>query len=206
MAFVIQKTVRCQLSAVLLVAAMAWVPGYAGAQSAGPAVDSSAFADSEASPISFESRVMTRGDSLVELARRQIGARYVYGGESPEDGFDCSGLVQYVLSRMDIDVPRTAARQAAAGSSLPRDTASLQPGDLVTFGKGSRASHVGIYVGDGYFVHASSVAGRVIESRLIRPPARRIKPWRGARRLVASPAATAVESSRGSTQEHGASH
>ncbi|HEU4565016.1 MAG TPA: NlpC/P60 family protein, partial [Gemmatimonadaceae bacterium] len=75
---------------------------------------------------------------------------------------------------------------------VPKDTSRLRPGDLITFGKGKRASHIGIYVGDGRFIHASSAAGRVIESRLDRPPARRVKPWRGVRRiLVASDSAEA---------------
>src|SRR5258708_5533162 len=61
----------------------------------------------------------------------------------------------------------------------------LSPGDLLTFGFDSkRVSHIGIYVGDGRFVHASSAAGRVIESALNRPIVRRVKPWRGARRVL----------------------
>ena len=123
-------------------------------------------------------------DSLVARARAQLGRRYVLGGESPERGFDCSGLVRYVLAALHLPLPRTAAQQARAGEMVPKDTARLRPGDLLTFGRGTRVTHIGIYVGGGRFVHASTVAGRVIESDLIRPPARRIKPWRGVRRLV----------------------
>jgi cell wall-associated NlpC family hydrolase len=133
----------------------------------------------------FNASARSLRDSLVALARAQVGRRYVFGGETPERGFDCSGLVQYLLAAFDAKVPRTAAQQARAGARLGRDTTRLRPGDLLTFGRGARASHIGIYVGDGRFVHASSKAGRVIESPLNRPPAKGIKPWRDARRVLA---------------------
>lgn len=124
------------------------------------------------------------GDSIVELAREQLGKRYVFGGTSPRRGFDCSGLVKYIASVLHIDVPRTARMQAHAGAQVAKDTAQLLPGDLLTFGRGSRISHIGIYVGNGRFIHASTKAGRVIETLLLRPPARGIKPWQGVRRLA----------------------
>lgn len=124
-------------------------------------------------------------DSLVALARQQLGRRYVLGGTTPERGFDCSGLIRYVLAKLDIRVPRTAAQQERVGHRVAKDTAELQPGDLVTFGRGAKATHIGIYVGDGRFIHASSAAGKVVESRLLRRPTRLIKPWRSARRILA---------------------
>jgi len=123
-------------------------------------------------------------DSIVALARSQIGKRYVLGGKSPTRGFDCSGLVQYIVSALHISLPRTAREQAHAGVAVPKDTAELLPGDLLTFGKGKQISHIGIYIGDGRMIHASTKAGRVIETKLIRPPAPGIKPWQGARRLA----------------------
>lgn len=123
-------------------------------------------------------------DSIVALAQAQIGARYEFGGASPEGGFDCSGLVRYVLSRVDLNLPRTARQQALIGAPIPREL--LKPGDLLTFGTADSVTHVGIYVGGGKYVHASSVAGRVIISPLDRPPAPRIKPLAGARRLLAT--------------------
>lgn len=125
-------------------------------------------------------------DSIVALARAQIGTRYRTGGESPKKGFDCSGLVQYVMSALNLAVPRTARQQAKTGLPLGRDTSRLLPGDLLTFGKGKKGviSHVAIYVGDGHYVHASSVAGRVIESSIDRPYSPLIKIWRGARRIL----------------------
>jgi cell wall-associated NlpC family hydrolase len=133
----------------------------------------------------FSASALSLRDSLVALARKQVGRRYLFGGETPERGFDCSGLVKYLTAALDMKLPRTAAQQASAGSKVPKDTASLQPGDLLLFGGPKRISHIGIYIGEGRFIHASSTAGRVIESALLRPPARRIKPWRGVRRVVA---------------------
>jgi cell wall-associated NlpC family hydrolase len=123
-------------------------------------------------------------DSIVALARAQIGLRYVLGGQSPQRGFDCSGLVKYVMAALSIDLPRTANQQARVGREVPRDTALLRPGDVLTFGRGKRISHVGIYVGNGRMVHASTKARRVIETSLIRPDGPLIKPWRGARSVV----------------------
>ena len=131
----------------------------------------------------FSISALSLRDSIVALARAQIGRKYRHGGESPRYGFDCSGLVHYVMAALKIDLPRTARDQAKAGLGLEKDPTALKPGDLLTFGyKG--VSHIGIYVGDGHFVQASSVAGRVIESPLDRPIVRRVKPWRGVRRVL----------------------
>ena len=124
-------------------------------------------------------------DSLVSLARAQVGRRYRIGGQSPSEGFDCSGLVRFVLAAVDVPLPRTAREQSMRGSAVAREAAQLIPGDLLTFGRGQRVTHIGVYVGDGRFVHASSVAGRVVESAIDRAPAPRIKPWSGARRVIA---------------------
>lgn len=128
---------------------------------------------------------LTRIDSVVALARAQLGRRYRRGAESPSIGFDCSGLVQYVMRALDVAVPRTARDQARVGVELARDTAQLRPGDLLTFGRAKKVSHIGIYVGNGRFVHASTGAGRVVERQLLRTPAKGIKPWIGVRRLIA---------------------
>ena len=128
-------------------------------------------------------------DSLATIARAQVGTRYVHGGQSPESGFDCSGLIKYVMAGLHVSVPRTAAQQATSGLAVQRDASRLRPGDLLTFGKGSHGvSHIGIYVGNGRFVHASSVAGRVIESDVERPSSPLIRKWKGVRRVVATEA------------------
>ena len=135
---------------------------------------------------SFSNSAQALRDSVVQMARSQIGKRYRTGGQTPERGFDCSGLVAYVMSALNLTVPRTAKQQAKQGLPLTKDTAQLLPGDLLTFGKTKKSpvSHVGIYVGDGKYIHASSVAGRVIESKIDRPYSPLIKVWRGARRLL----------------------
>ena len=125
-------------------------------------------------------------DSLVTVARAQLGTRYVLGGTTPK-GFDCSGLVRYVMSALKVELPRTAAQQARVGDEVSTDPSRLRPGDLLTFGRrgGRGVSHIGIYVGEGRYIHASSVAGRVIESDLSRTGSPLIKAWRGVRRIVA---------------------
>jgi cell wall-associated NlpC family hydrolase len=81
-------------------------------------------------------------------------------------------------------LPRTAATQALAGRALERDTAQLRPGDLLTFGRGQRVTHIGIYAGRGRFIHASSAGRSVVES-LLRPGNWYARHWLGARRIVA---------------------
>jgi cell wall-associated NlpC family hydrolase len=133
-------------------------------------------------------------DSVVRMARAQVGRRYRTGGVSPDKGFDCSGLIQYVMTALNVKLPRTAKQQALQGKAIGKDTTWLMPGDLLTFGKGKKGavSHIGIYVGDGRYVHASSVAGKVIESPIDRPFSPLIKVWRGVRRVLGSDDSTAV--------------
>ena len=90
-----------------------------------------------------------------------INTPYTYGGNSPEGGFDCSGLVHYVMSAEgNKRLPRSTSQWAAASS--PVDDSQLKRGDLVFFNtSGARFSHMGIYVGDGKFVHAPSTGGTV---------------------------------------------
>lgn len=142
----------------------------------------------EPAPKPFEhlsEAAMALRDSIVSMARAQSGFRYVYGGTTPRSGFDCSGLVKFVLAALDIDVPRTADRQSKVGIAVPTEIDRLKPGDLLTFGSAKRVSHIGIYVGNGKFVHASTTAGRVIETSLTRRSNPLVRKWRGARRLVA---------------------
>jgi len=135
-------------------------------------------------PSAHEQRESIMRDSVVALARQQIGTRYRWGGTRPAEGFDCSGLIAYVTSALNLQLPRTASLQSRVGREIPRAPDALRPGDLVTFGRGSRIEHIGIYAGDGRYIHASTTAGRVIESPLVRPPHPRLRPWQGVRRLV----------------------
>jgi len=111
-----------------------------------------------------------------------VGTPYRYGGNSPEGGFDCSGLVNYVYAdTLDLRLPRSSG--ALAGVQGPRIAASgLTAADLVFFGSAGNVSHVGIYVGEGRFVHAPATGGTVRLDRLDGPY------WRdhysGARRVL----------------------
>jgi cell wall-associated NlpC family hydrolase len=99
---------------------------------------------------------------VLATAKRYVGTRYVYGGERPAEGFDCSGFVQYVFGRHGIDLPRTSALQASAGRAVPVALAALHPGDLMFFDtEGEGIDHVAIYAGNGRIIHASSGSGRV---------------------------------------------
>lgn len=90
------------------------------------------------------------GKRAVELAKQQQGMPYQYGGSTPR-GFDCSGLVYYVYGKLGVSLPRTASSQYDRTSRVAR--ADLKPGDLVFF-YGGNLMHVGIYAGDGWFLHA----------------------------------------------------
>jgi cell wall-associated NlpC family hydrolase len=100
---------------------------------------------------------------VLATAERYVGTRYRYGGDTPGEGFDCSGFVQYVFSRHGIELPRTSRLQASVGTALPLDVESLQPGDLLLFAStGSRVNHVAIYVGGNRMLHSSAGAGGVV--------------------------------------------
>lgn len=124
-------------------------------------------------------------DSLIAIARSQVGARYRLGAQQPGKAFDCSGLVRFVMGMLRLDVPRTANEQARVGIEVPRDVASLKPGDLLTFGTHRRITHIGIYAGDGKVIHASTTKRRVIETDMERLGPKLLATWRSARRLIA---------------------
>lgn len=108
------------------------------------------------------SRVVgSQATELVTTALGFLGVPYRYGGTSAETGFDCSGLVKTVYQdTLGLTLPRVAAQQAASTEKVARK--DLQPGDLVFFNTMRRAfSHVGIYIGDGKFVHAPRTGAQV---------------------------------------------
>ncbi len=97
--------------------------------------------------------------TLLDKAKALLGVHYRWGGVTPK-GFDCSGFVRYVFGSMGIDLDRTSGSQAKQGD--PIDLAHIQPGDLLFFStRGMRkgVSHVGIYLGEGQFIHASNWGG-----------------------------------------------
>ena len=122
------------------------------------------------------------GQEIANLALSFEGYDYVYGAESPSVGFDCSGLVYYVYGQFGYSLSRTASQQYKNnGVSVSKD--ELQQGDLVFFSSnGYSVTHVGIYIGDGQFVHASTSTTGVIISDLDSSYYTRV--WFGATRIV----------------------
>lgn len=123
----------------------------------------------------------TRTSELVMRAMGMLGIRYRYGGTTPEDGLDCSGLVRYVFKETwGADLPRTAIEISRIGQRV--DPGELQSGDLVFYNTLRRGfSHVGIYLGDNKFIHSPAGGGEVrIERMDLRYWKRR---FNGARRI-----------------------
>jgi len=96
---------------------------------------------------------------IAQLALSMVGVQYRYGGAHPREGFDCSGLVYYTYTSNGHAVPRTSQDQFNAASKI--SLAEAAEGDLVFFQDQEKLSHVGIYLGDGRFVHAPSSGGTV---------------------------------------------
>ena len=125
--------------------------------------------------------VVHGASEVVMNAMGLLGVRYRFGGNTPETGLDCSGLVQLVFKEsFGLVLPRRAAQMSQVGGNISKD--ELKPGDLVFFNTLKRAfSHVGIYVGEGKFVHAPSSGGKVRVESLNTPYW--VTRFNGARRL-----------------------
>lgn len=94
--------------------------------------------------------------NIAAYSKRFLGVDYVYGGNSPDPGFDCSGFAKYIMAQYGINLQRVAADQALQGRYV--SMADLRPGDLVFFdtdGGSNYINHVGIYIGGGQFIHAA---------------------------------------------------
>lgn len=99
---------------------------------------------------------------VLQTADRYVGVPYVWGGNTPDSGFDCSGFTKYVFAKQGIQLPRTSREQARVGRGVSLDFGAFEPGDLLLFAEPNEAiSHVAIYVGDGRIIHASSARGEV---------------------------------------------
>ena len=123
-----------------------------------------------------------KGQEIANYALQFVGYPYVYGGSSPK-GFDCSGLTYYVYAQFGYSINRTASNQLSNGYAVEKS--QLQPGDLVMFrqnGSTKAASHVGIYIGNNQYVHASTPGVGVIISDLNDPYIS--SGYVGARRIV----------------------
>jgi cell wall-associated NlpC family hydrolase len=173
---------------ITLVALLAAVAGCAGAPSrpAAPAAASPSAAEPPSAVERLPPSSSPLAEAVVARARGLLGAPYRYGGADPAAGFDCSGLVHFVYAASGVRLPRTAESQQGAVMRVERE--SLAPGDLVFFRLPE--PHVGIYSGDGEFIHAPG-RGRGVEV------ARLEDPWfvlafAGAGR-VAAPAAVTLE-------------
>jgi len=125
--------------------------------------------------------------NIVNTALEEMGQPYLWGGTgNGSGGFDCSGLIQYAYGRYNISIPRTSVGQSGAGIAIRRDPEALLPGDILVFSEhGDQPTHVGLYVGDGKFIHSASRGVRLsqlsdndTEGRLW------LRRWIGVRRIV----------------------
>jgi cell wall-associated NlpC family hydrolase len=152
------------LRATLTIFAISFIAG--GCASTPPAPSASSAAERE--PVGeLRPTEETAGAKLVRIASDFIGTPYRFGGDDPH-GFDCSGLVFYIYDRLGVQVPRTAADQRRAAQRVKLD--ALTPGDLVFFRNSARkVDHVGIYAGDGRFIHAPR-SGHVVSYAYLDDP------------------------------------
>jgi len=124
-----------------------------------------------------------QGEAMSQMALGFVGGRYKYGGKSPETGFDCSGMIWYIYDQFGYNLERVAAQQAKQGVHV--EPADMLPGDLLAFRtSGSYVGHVGLYVGNGYYVHAMGEAYGVVLTALDDPYLKRDFE---ARRLIGQP-------------------
>ncbi len=174
-----EQTSRAVILLVLLVGMGAYkirAPGSAEA-----AVGDRAAGDASWLPAPATLAVMT--------AEHYVGTPYRWAGDSPAEGFDCSGFVQHVYGLNGIGLPRVSRDQALAGRAIPTDPGGLRMGDLLFFGDGGVVDHVAIYAGDGAIIHADSERGVVAFARLA-DRTRQGRPMLAARRVVPRAAAT----------------
>ena len=104
------------------------------------------------------------GDQVIQTAMQFLGQPYVWGGSSPSEGFDCSGLLQYSLAQNGINISRTTYDQVNEGTAVSKS--DLQPGDAVFFGTADDVHHVGIYIGNGEYIHAPKTGDVIKISKL----------------------------------------
>ena len=123
---------------------------------------------------------------VIDTAEGAMGQPYRWGGTGANGGFDCSGLIQYAYAEHGIGLPRRSADQAKAGRAVEKKVGALAPGDILTFARsGTQISHVGLYLGDGRFIHSASKGVQVSVLSADDPYGRWWwKRWMGARRVV----------------------
>jgi cell wall-associated hydrolase len=117
----------------------------------------------QAEKVEEEISVSADADKLIVIAKSKLGSPYSFGSLGPS-AFDCSGYTSYVFRQMGISLPRTASSQAYGGVKVAK--ANLKKGDLVFFNTYGGISHVGIYIENGNFIHASSYGSGVVVSNI----------------------------------------
>jgi len=125
-----------------------------------------------------------KSKKIISLAKQKLGKRYVWGATGQRNTFDCSGFTTYVCKKNGICLPRRAIQQSKVGKPVKRS--ELQPGDLVFFDTSKQrkgyVNHVGIYIGNGKFIHASSAKKKVVITSLNKPFYK--QRFKGARRVA----------------------
>ena len=142
---------------LMLLACFAMIP----IATAAPADNATARTRAEKSLRDFGGKAKDTASDITSYALSLIGVDYRFGGNTPDQGLDCSGLIRYVFQQATgLSLPRSARDQARVGESVSKD--KLQPGDLVFFNtRRFQFSHVGLYIGDNRFIHAPSRGGAV---------------------------------------------
>jgi len=119
----------------------------------------------------FNGKISKKSQRMIEIAKKKLGRRYVWGATGQRNTFDCSGLTSYVCKANGIKIPRRAIEQSKVGKPVKRS--ELKPGDLIFFDTSKHrrgyVNHVGIYIGNGKFIHASSAKKKVIITSLKKP-------------------------------------
>ena len=126
-------------------------------------------------------------EAVIATAREAMGRPYSWGGTGENgSGFDCSGLIQHAYGTHGISLPRVSTDQAREGRAVSRKAASLVPGDLLTFSnRGGPVSHVGLYIGNGHFIHSASRGVQISELSGEDPYGRWwYARWVGVRRII----------------------
>ncbi len=105
------------------------------------------------------------GGEAARLAESMVGTAYIFGGQDPDGGFDCSGLAWWAFQSVGVEIPRVSWEQAKAGSRV--DRSALRPGDLLFFRTTpGKSLHVGVYLGRGRFVHSPKSGEKVRVDRM----------------------------------------
>lgn len=111
--------------------------------------------NSSRNPLSGPYYISPARHRIMDAAHSALGIPYIYGGNNPAKGLDCSSLMQFIhKGALGVSIPRTAAQQRDRSKTIAYH--DLQPGDMLFFKINRRSNHVGIYIGNGKFIHASS--------------------------------------------------